>query len=255
MADDLMSMFATMNTSERSTLIEQFVQVVPSADRTTAEFYLEASNWTLPTAITSFFENGGMNVQIPQRNPQAEFLMDVTIGEGESVPPNTHFVKTWRLRNNGAEPWPSSAHLIYVQGHAMHAESVIAVPALDPGQAADVSVDMISPAEPALYASSWRLCYNEGVTRYFGEVIWAIVTVAEGGTLPLLQQFAAASVSGTGHSGFGTPPRPVAPTHEHAAAVPMAHLSPEDAARLTTPPRFGSLAQHTFGAQRFGAPP
>ena len=29
------------------------------------------------------------------------FVGDVTIGEGESVPPNTTFVKTWRLQNNG----------------------------------------------------------------------------------------------------------------------------------------------------------
>ncbi len=69
----------------------------------------------------------------------------MTIGEGESVPPNTLFVKTWRLRNSGAEPWPASAHLVYVQGHMMHAESVIAVPPLLPGQMADVSVQMVSP--------------------------------------------------------------------------------------------------------------
>ena len=29
------------------------------------------------------------------------FVRDVTIGEGESVPPNTTFVKTWRIQNNG----------------------------------------------------------------------------------------------------------------------------------------------------------
>lgn len=30
-----------------------------------------------------------------------EFIQDITIGEGEAVPPNTSFVKTWRLKNNG----------------------------------------------------------------------------------------------------------------------------------------------------------
>jgi len=29
------------------------------------------------------------------------FIMDVTIGEGEAVPPNTKFVKTWRIQNSG----------------------------------------------------------------------------------------------------------------------------------------------------------
>ena len=30
-----------------------------------------------------------------------KFLCDVTIGEGESVAPNTKFVKTWRIKNSG----------------------------------------------------------------------------------------------------------------------------------------------------------
>lgn len=33
--------------------------------------------------------------------PSMAFVRDVTIGEGESVPPNTTFVKTWRIQNNG----------------------------------------------------------------------------------------------------------------------------------------------------------
>lgn len=30
------------------------------------------------------------------------FVEDVTIGEGESVPPDTPFTKTWRIQNTGA---------------------------------------------------------------------------------------------------------------------------------------------------------
>lgn len=239
-----------MGTTEHATLVEQFVSVVPTADRTTAQFYLEANNWTLQAAIASFFENGGMNVQVSQRNPQAEFVSDITIGEGESVPPNTHFIKTWRLRNSGAEPWPASSHLVYLNGDRMHADSAVAVPPLAPGEVADVSVDMISPEDPGLYASSWRLCYNEGIMRNFSEPIWAIVAVAEGGTLPLLQQFAAASVSGTA-APMGSPAHAPGPAYAPAyAPAPAPALTPEDIARLTTAPHFGSLAQH-----RFGAPP
>lgn len=29
------------------------------------------------------------------------FVRDVTIGEGESVPPDTPFTKTWRIQNTG----------------------------------------------------------------------------------------------------------------------------------------------------------
>lgn len=35
--------------------------------------------------------------------PAMAFVRDVTIGEGEAVPPDTDFLKTWRLQNNGIE--------------------------------------------------------------------------------------------------------------------------------------------------------
>ena len=34
------------------------------------------------------------------------FVKDITIGEGESIPPNTTFVKTWRVQNPGPDRWP-----------------------------------------------------------------------------------------------------------------------------------------------------
>lgn len=40
---------------------------------------------------------------------------DVTIGEGEEVPPNTTFRKTWRVGNPGPEPWPPSTILTFCQ--------------------------------------------------------------------------------------------------------------------------------------------
>ena len=33
--------------------------------------------------------------------PSMSFVEDVTIGEGESVPPETQFTKTWRVQNTG----------------------------------------------------------------------------------------------------------------------------------------------------------
>lgn len=33
--------------------------------------------------------------------PNMTFIQDVTIGEGESVPPDTNFTKTWRVQNSG----------------------------------------------------------------------------------------------------------------------------------------------------------
>jgi hypothetical protein len=33
--------------------------------------------------------------------PRMRFIGDVTVGEGEAIPPNTRFVKTWRVENSG----------------------------------------------------------------------------------------------------------------------------------------------------------
>lgn len=47
---------------------------------------------------------GGGNMLPPL--PSMTFVRDVTIGEGESVPPLTDFTKTWTVLNSGNEPWP-----------------------------------------------------------------------------------------------------------------------------------------------------
>ena len=46
----------------------------------------------LQASLNAWFEYGGA-VSLPR----AQFVGDVTIGEGESVPPNTEFTKTWRI--------------------------------------------------------------------------------------------------------------------------------------------------------------
>ena len=46
----------------------------------------------LQAALNAWFEYGGAVVL-----PTARFVQDVTIGEGESVPPSNQFTKTWRI--------------------------------------------------------------------------------------------------------------------------------------------------------------
>jgi hypothetical protein len=38
-----------------------------------------------------------------------KLISDVTIGEGEEVPPNSKFTKTWRIANSGEQSFPSQA--------------------------------------------------------------------------------------------------------------------------------------------------
>ena len=47
------------------------------------------------------------------RLPSMSFMRDVTIGEGESVPPMTTFTKTWTIQNSGAEVTFIVTHIRY----------------------------------------------------------------------------------------------------------------------------------------------
>lgn len=54
----------------------------------------------LNTALWAYYEYDAP-LDALQNAPQMKFLCDITIGEGESVAPNTKFVKTWRIKNIG----------------------------------------------------------------------------------------------------------------------------------------------------------
>eukprot|EP00730_Choanoeca_flexa_P017510 TRINITY_DN8446_c0_g1_i1.p1 TRINITY_DN8446_c0_g1~~TRINITY_DN8446_c0_g1_i1.p1 ORF type:complete len:271 (+),score=62.75 TRINITY_DN8446_c0_g1_i1:162-974(+) len=199
-ADDLVGMLQTLGTEDRPVLMQRLMELCPDLSPEAAQFFLEANNWNLAEAAGSYFEQGGSRAVVTQAQPEAELVCDVTFGDGEPVPPDTIFDKTWRLRNVGQEAWPRNTLLVFAQGDRIQLENEIRVPSLAPGQAVDLTVKMQSPKEPGQYAASFRLCQNNGYRAYFGEPIWVVVTVDDAGTLPLLQQMAATSFNMNGHS-------------------------------------------------------
>ncbi|ROT78805.1 hypothetical protein C7M84_002477 [Penaeus vannamei] len=96
------------------------------------------------------------------------------------------FIKTWRIQNTGEDGWPIGCSLIFTGGEQLGAPSHVSVASLGAGECADVSVEMLSPAEPGLYSSKWRMSTTQG--NFFGDTIWVIVPVDSGGTLALMQQ-------------------------------------------------------------------
>lgn len=51
----------------------------------------------LQAAIGAYYDFESPNISMPSMS----FVEDVTIGEGESIPPDTQFIKTWRIQNSG----------------------------------------------------------------------------------------------------------------------------------------------------------
>ncbi|XP_038675887.1 protein ILRUN isoform X4 [Scyliorhinus canicula] len=136
----------------------------------------------LQAAIGAYYDFESPNINAPSMS----FVEDVTIGEGESVPPDTQFTKTWRIQNTGTEQWPPGVSLKYVGGDQFGHVNMVMVRSLEPQEVSDVSVQMRSPTTPAMYQGQWRMCTATGL--YFGDVIWVILSVEIGGLLGVTQQ-------------------------------------------------------------------
>jgi hypothetical protein len=115
--EDLMERLRSITTSNHEDLICQFrttTNAVLTDDGCT--FFLEMNNWSvgkqeqtsieymiccysrnLNAAILAYYD-----AEMPtDKIPQMQFIADVTISEGEIIPANTRFVKTWRIENSG----------------------------------------------------------------------------------------------------------------------------------------------------------
>lgn len=183
----LLQKFSSITTTDRDVLIAEFQRLLGNQlSEAGCIFFLDMNNWNLEAAICSYFEYDQPNTKIPQMS----FVQDITIGEGESIPPNTKFMKTWRVQNSGDELWPHGCHLRFIGGNKFGENDSVMVERLEPGACSNISIDMISPIEVGLHQSQWRMCTSNGL--FFGDCIWVILQVDEGGLLgvtQLLSQF------------------------------------------------------------------
>lgn len=119
--DMILGRFRTMNTNDKDYLINEFKRLSNTQLGTEGCcFYLDLAEWNLNSALWAYYEyetaaaaaaNASNNSNHQQQFvtesmntnelPEMQFLCDITIGEGESVAPNTNFIKTWRIKNTG----------------------------------------------------------------------------------------------------------------------------------------------------------
>ncbi|XP_063064684.1 protein ILRUN [Engraulis encrasicolus] len=180
---ELMQKFSCMGTTDKDILITEFQRLLGfQLNPAGCAFFLDMTNWNLQAAIGAYYDFESPNITAPSMS----FVEDVTIGEGESVPPDTPFTKTWRIQNTGAESWPPGVCLKYVGGDQFGHVNIVMVRSLDPQEISDVSVQMRSPATPGMYQGQWRMCTATGL--FYGDVIWVILSVEVGGLLGVTQQ-------------------------------------------------------------------
>uniref|UniRef100_F7D4D4 Protein ILRUN n=1 Tax=Equus caballus TaxID=9796 RepID=F7D4D4_HORSE len=180
---ELMQKFSCLGTTDKDVLISEFQRLLGfQLNPAGCAFFLDMTNWNLQAAIGAYYDFESPNINVPSMS----FVEDVTIGEGESIPPDTQFIKTWRIQNSGTEAWPPGVCLKYVGGDQFGHVNMVMVRSLEPQEIADVSVQMCSPSRAGMYQGQWRMCTATGL--YYGDVIWVILSVEVGGLLGVTQQ-------------------------------------------------------------------
>eukprot|EP00742_Colponemidia_sp_Colp-10_P000850 GILJ01000923.1.p1 GENE.GILJ01000923.1~~GILJ01000923.1.p1 ORF type:complete len:671 (-),score=100.90 GILJ01000923.1:153-2165(-) len=131
-----------------------------------------------PTSVVAAVAPATTNPSVSR--PQARFVADVEVRDGEVFPPKCPFVKIWRMRNDGTAAWPEGCTLKFVGGDALAVNNLqsLPVPTVAPGGECDISVDMITPTTLGRYTSFWRLVLPGGNQR-FGHRIWVDIIVSD----------------------------------------------------------------------------
>lgn len=158
--DSLPLLFSTAAADAKADKVSPILtdSATPEAPQSSAEYHnmLAASmrslassmTSSLPPAVVSATQDdkakmaaAGGDVSKPQGKPMARFVTDVSVADGSPLPPNTRFVKTWCMRNDGTLVFPVGCRLMNVGGDTMCGpEGGVAVEQRAPGEEFHVSV-------------------------------------------------------------------------------------------------------------------
>ncbi len=92
----------------------------------------------------------------------AQFVADVTIGDGTLLPSEASFTKIWRVKNIGTCTWTKNYALRFVDGADMGARKVYPFDKrVAPGELVDIAVELTAPSKAGDYRSFWMLANEE----------------------------------------------------------------------------------------------
>ena len=93
---------------------------------------------------------------------EARYVDDVTIPYDTTLKPGQPFRKTWRIRNTGSATWGSGYKFVFVGDEKMSGPDAVTLPPAQPGEDAEVSVDLIAPVQPGKARGTWQPCDPQG---------------------------------------------------------------------------------------------
>lgn len=112
------------------------------------------------------------------RPMMARLVSHVTVPDGQEFGPDVTFTKTWRLRNDGTQPWSTNFSFLRVSRGEDALNAPLSVPLgqeVAPGWEVDITVTMKTPTQPGAYENFWRLTTPEG--RKFGQRVRCKIAV------------------------------------------------------------------------------
>jgi uncharacterized protein YkwD len=115
---------------------------------------------------------------------KAAFVTDVTIPDNSSVVAGSAFTKTWRIRNDGTCIWWSGYTLEHYSENAMSAPASVPLPVTNPGETADISVNLIAPSVAGTYRGNYVVKNPAGLIMQVDNDsrLWLIINVTSAPT-------------------------------------------------------------------------
>jgi len=109
----------------------------------------------------------------------ASFVADVTIPDNTNVAGGTTFTKTWRVSNTGTCIWGPDYKLTHYSDEQLGAPASVPLPITNPGQTADISVDLIAPNSSGNHRGNFVIENPAGLIMKIGDDsrLWVIINV------------------------------------------------------------------------------
>ncbi|MGD8402786.1 MAG: NBR1-Ig-like domain-containing protein [Anaerolineales bacterium] len=193
---------------------------------------------------------------------QASFVSDVTIPDNSNLTAGEAFTKTWRVQNTGTCIWWSGYTLQHYSENAMSAPASVPLPVTNPGETADISVDLVAPSVPGSYRGNFVIKNPEDLIMQVDEDsrLWLIINVssaptgaptttsgtATGGVSSLTSGTPSSSSSSSSADGYANVTCAFttdAPRTDQVAAAINAYRAEDNLAAYTVNPQLREAAQ------------
>ncbi len=181
-ADNVFSTVAANLTAEARPTTDDRVSQTPPAS-SPAPTQANRTITSKATALLSLTPRPS-GTALPCDQASAGHPIDITIPDDTQMKPGESFSKTWRLVNSGTCVWTNSYAVIWFSGEDIGVtREQFFITQVKPGQAIDVTVDMIAPEESGTYQSNWKLRNQAGslfgIGPNGGAPFWAKIVVTE----------------------------------------------------------------------------